>query len=73
MSKHRIYCEDVSEDAGEFELRCEKDGEIVETKIEHCFEDVLIDVYEFFKECCENYDIDTRFDSIEIDINYQYR
>jgi hypothetical protein len=61
-----IYCEDVSKDKSEFELRCEKDGEIVERKIEYSFEDVMIDCYDFFRMVCDKYYPDTRHDILEV-------
>lgn len=65
--KYVIYCEDVSNDKSEFELRCERDGEIVERKDGYyCFEDVMIDCYDFFRMVCDKYLPDTRCDILEV-------
>jgi hypothetical protein len=72
MRKFRMYCVEVSNDGSEFELRFEKDGEVVDSIIEYCFDDVLIDSYKLFEKNCEKYCFDTRFDSLEININYKY-
>lgn len=71
MSKYVITCEDVSRDGGEFQLVCEKDEVVMKQRTEYSFEDVLIDCYEFFRECCEDFQIDTRFDSIVINIVHE--
>lgn len=64
--KYVIYCVDVSNDKSEFELRCEKDGEIIERKVEYSFADVMIECYSFFRMIVEKYSPDTRFDILEV-------
>ena len=72
MRKFKISCVEVSDDGSEFELRFELNGEIVERKTEYSFDDVLCDSYNFFKENCEKYKIDNRFDKLEINVSYAY-
>jgi hypothetical protein len=72
MRNLKMYCVEISNDGSEFELRFEINGEIVEGLMEYSFNDVLIDSYSFFKKNCEKYNFDSRFDKLEIDINYKY-
>ena len=72
MSKYKIACEDVSCDGSEFLLVCKKDGKVVKSRTEYSFDDVLIEVYDFFRECFETFNIDTRFDSVDINICFKY-
>ncbi len=71
MSKYNIYC-NVNEDGSEFTLIAEKDGEIVDSQVESCFEDVMIDCYNFFSRVCDKYYPDTRFDSLEVNLNHMF-
>lgn len=66
-----IYCES-NFDGSEFELICKLNDKIIERRTEHCFEDILIESYNFFKLVTSKYEIDTRFDSLEIRIDYKY-
>ena len=72
MRKFKMSCVDVSKDGSEFELRFELNGNIVDKKTEYSFDDALIDSYEFFKTNCETYNIDTRFDKLEVEMKHQY-
>lgn len=71
MSKYNIYCK-VNEDGSEFTLVAEKDGEVVDSQVEYSFEDVMIECYKFFRRVVEKYWPDTRFDSIEVNLNYKF-
>lgn len=71
MSKYNIYCK-VNEDRSEFTLVAEKDGEVVDSQVEYSFEDVMIECYNFFRRVVEKYWPDTRFDSIEVNLNYKF-
>jgi hypothetical protein len=65
--KYVIYCEDISGDKSEFELRCEVNGEVKDSKRGYyCFEDVMIDCYNFFRMVCDKYWPDTRVDTLEV-------
>ena len=70
-NKYKIYCK-VNEDGSEFTLVAEKDSEIVKTQVECCFEDVMIECYSFFDKVIETYRPDTRFDSIEVNLNHTF-
>ena len=72
MRKFKMYCVEISNDGSEFELRFEKDSEIVDRIIEYSFDDVLYDSYNFFNKNCEKYGFDSRFDKLEINIDYKY-
>lgn len=72
MRNLRMYCVEVSNDGSEFELIFEVDGEIIDSRIEYSFDDVLYDSYKFFKECCEKINFDSRFDKFEINLEYKY-
>jgi hypothetical protein len=62
-----------NEDRSEFELRCEKDGKIVEREGGlYSFEDVMIKCYDFFNRVCTKYNPDTRFDILEVNLNYRF-
>ena len=71
MRKFRIYFVDISEDGSEFELRFEYNGEVVDRKIEYCVDDILFESYNFFKNNCEKYGFDSRFDRLSIELNYE--
>ena len=68
----KMYCVEVSNDASEFELRFEVNGKIVDHATEYSFQDVLITSAEFFKHNCEKVGFDTRFDHLEIKLDYTY-
>jgi hypothetical protein len=71
--KYVIYCEDVSNDKSEFELRCERNGEIVEREGGlYSFEDVMIECYNFFRKVCDKYYPDTGIDILEVNLNYRF-
>lgn len=62
-----------NEDGSEFELRCEKDGKIVEREGGlYSFEDVMIECYNFFRRVCDKYNLDTRSDILEVNLNYRF-
>ena len=69
--KYVIYCK-PNEDGSQFELRCERDGVIVERQTENCFEDVMINCFSFFNRVCEKYWPDTRVDTLFVNLNYQF-
>ena len=68
----KMYCVEVSNDGSEFELRFEVDGKIIDRATEYSFDDVLITSAEFFKRNCEKVGFDTRFDRLEIKLDYTY-
>jgi hypothetical protein len=72
MRNLKMYCVEISNDGSEFELRFEVDGKVVDRKIEYCFDDILYDSYNFFKENCEKINFDSRFDKFEINLDYSY-
>lgn len=67
----KIYCKDVSDEGSEFELRFVVDGQIVSTQTTYSFDDVLIISYDFFRENCEKYEYDSRFDELSVDLSYK--
>lgn len=69
MSKYNIHC-NVSEDGSEFILTAEKDGVIVDTQTEYCFEDVMFNSIHFFNRVCDKYHPDTRFDHLEVNLHH---
>lgn len=74
-SAHRImkmYCVEVSDDGSEFELRFEVNGKIVDRVTVYSFDDILITSAEFFTRNCEKVGFDTRFDHLEIKLDYTY-
>ena len=71
MRKFRMYFEDVSNDSSEFELRFECNGDVVNRKIEYSVDDILFESYNFFKDSCERYGFDSRFDILSIELNYK--
>jgi hypothetical protein len=75
LNTHRnmkMYCVEVGNDASEFELRFEVNGKIVDRVTVYSFDDVLIVSAEFFKRNCEKVSFDTRFDRLEIKLDYTY-
>lgn len=72
MSKYNIYCVDVNGDSSEFELRCKKDGVVVERQTEYSFDDVLLECGDFFTKVCEKYQPDTRFDELTVELNHRF-
>jgi hypothetical protein len=68
--KFRLFIEEVGNDGSEFRLVFSRDGVWVDFKIEYSIDDCLIDCSEFWKENCEKYEFDSRFDSMEIDLRY---
>ena len=71
MRKFRMYFVDVSNDCSEFELRFEFNGEVVDKKIEYSVDDILFESYNFFYRNCEKYGFDSRFDRLDIELNYR--
>ena len=71
MRKFRMYMEDVSNDCSEYELIFEINGEVVDKKVEYSVSDCLIDSYEFFKMNCQRYEFDSRFDGMEVNLNFK--
>ena len=70
--KCRMYCYDISCDGSEFELRFEINGEIKETKVEYCFEDILYSSSSFLSDCCEKYQVDTRYDTLVVELIHRF-
>jgi hypothetical protein len=68
----KMYCVEVGNDASEFELIFEVDGKIVDRATEYSFDDILITSAAFFKRNCEKVGFDTRFDRLEIKLDYTY-
>jgi hypothetical protein len=69
--KFRLFIYEVEDDGSEFRLVFEKDGGWVDFKVEYSIDDCLIECYEFWRENCEKYGYDGRFDSLEIDLRYK--
>ncbi len=69
--KFRLFIVEVSNDGSEFDLVFEKDGEWVDFKRLYSIDDCLIECSEFWRENCEKYGFDSRFDSMEIDLRYK--
>ena len=70
--KYKMYCYDISGDSSEFELRFEVNGEIKEIQVEYCFQDVLIESASFLCRNCEKYSVDTRYDTLVVDLSYRF-
>lgn len=70
-NSYKIYCK-ANEESSEFTLVAEKDGEIVDTQTEYCFEDVMIECYKFLNRVVEKYWPNTRFDSLEVNLNHKF-
>ena len=68
--KFRMYVEEVGDDGSEFKLVFEV-GEEKTIKTEYCIEDCLYESSTFLYDNCEKYEFDSRFDSLEININYK--
>lgn len=66
----KVVC--VNDEEGEFALRFYVNGELKKEREEYCFDNVLISLYDFFRECCEDVKFDTRYDRLEIDCRYSY-
>ena len=72
MKRHfRMYFVDVSNDCSEFELRFERNGEVIDKQVEYSVDDILFVSYEFFKKNCETFGFDSRFDSLSIELHYE--
>lgn len=66
----RLYCVDVDGDGSEFNLVFEMNCDIVESKESlWSFDDVLLEVHSFYNSCCNKYNYDSRFDTLEVSIN----
>lgn len=70
--KCRMYSYDISGDGSEFELRFEIDGEIKEAKREYCFENILYSSSVFLSDCCEKYQVDTRYDTLVVELIHRF-
>jgi len=66
----KMYCKEIGNDGGEFELVFEIDGKVVDKQTEFSFQNVLIESDDFLTKNCEEYDYDSRFDSFEVNLNY---
>lgn len=69
--KFRMYVEEVSDDCSEFQLIFKIDDKIKDIKTEYSIEDCLYESYEFLRKNCEKYNFDTRFDKLEVNIDFQ--
>lgn len=68
--KFKIYCKDLYEDGEGFVLFFEVDGK-VEDKLDcGCFDNVLIEVYDFWYSNLEKYNYDDRIDTMETLIRF---
>lgn len=61
----KIYCEDVEGDGEGYELVFIVNGIVRDRKECGCFDNVLIDVYDFWYNNLEKYNYDSRFDTLE--------
>ena len=71
-SNYKIYCNDISGDGSEFELVFERDGKIVDSIVENSFHDILIESNNFFCKNCEKYGVDTRYDTLVVELVYKF-
>lgn len=69
--KFKMYVEEVSNDGSEFQLLFKVDDKIKDIKTEYSIEDCLIESSEFLRKNCEKYNFDSRFDKLEVNLNFQ--
>lgn len=66
-----MYVEEVGNDGSEFQLIFKIDDKIKDLKTEYCIEDCLDESSEFLKKICKKYNFDSRFDKLEVNLNFQ--
>lgn len=71
-AKMKMYCVDVNNDAGSYELIFEVDGKVAEKKFCGAFENVMIDCYDFFKKCAKKYGLASIENSCEIKLEHTF-
>ena len=69
--KFKIWVEEVSDDCSEFQLIFTFDDKIKDIKTEYSIEDCLYESYEFLRKNCEKYNFDSRFDKLEVKLEFQ--
>lgn len=66
----KVEC--VADDQSEFAMVFVVDGEVVKERTEFSFDDVLISLYDFYKDCCDSIGFDSRYDRLVIDCRYAF-
>lgn len=64
----KIYCEDIIGDGENYILYFVVDGKVIKEIDEGCFDNVLIDLYDFYRSCLDEYKYDSRFDNLVVNI-----
>ena len=70
--KFEIYCKDEDGDGEGYCLYFKVNGVIKDKKECGCFDNVLIDVYDFYYNNLEEYRYDMRFDSLIVNIGMKW-
>lgn len=67
----RIYCVEVGNDGSEFKLIFEVDGRVEYEESWGSMDDILLSVGEFYSKCLNEWEYDSRFDSLDVNIKYR--
>ena len=71
MRKFRMFIEVKGKWNDEISLVFEIDGKEVSRFTEDCIENILIDSCDFFSQNCNENNFDSRYDSLEVNMNYK--
>ena len=69
--KFRFYVEEAGNDGSEYQLIFTIDDKIKDIQTEYCIRDCLTESDEFVNKNCEKYNFDSRFDGMEITLNFK--
>jgi hypothetical protein len=68
----KIYCKEI-DNGLRYKLILEMNKEIVKEEVYYGFDEVLCNVSIFYSKYLTEYEYDTRFDNIEVNINYELK